>query len=1089
MRLSAGLFFLILLSLILLSASHWNVLNAQLAVSEASANDGWTLQDGSTHDWIELRNDGAASVNLQGHRINDSFDFEEAWELPALELQAGERLLILASGEDKSYVPQNWQCPALDSDEWHYLLPTSNLPTNWRLPSFDDSDWDTAPGGFGYGDGDDATVVDADVIFLRRTFSIDDPLDWGYLSTAIDFDDGYIAYINGIEIARSASMSGVMGNYNDFANTWVEANLYQGNAPEQSLFDATEFNSWLVEGDNVFAVQVHNSGAESSDLSIRPFLGLTRKDGLDTSWPSPPAWWAEYDALLHTSFQLSPGESVVWYDADGEVMDALPLHPDLVYGLSVGRPEGSLSEWCIFENPSPGEANNGVCFDGFEAEVSATHPSGWYDSPLAVQIDNPSAEQTVRYTTNGDYPTNADPVFPEGGLEFDATTVLSVRAWDSQGNSIPSEVNDFTYIIDEFTPEVPTFSIITDEDHLWDWNTGIYVDGPNAGPDYPYFGANFWEPWSRFARLEYFDASGTSQLKENLDLEIHGGWSRAEPQRSFRLDFRGEYTGDFDYPIFDDTPEITSYNNLNLRNGGQHSWATKLQDAMYSRMARRTNILASNWRPAILYLNGEFWGLYGVRQKTDEHFIANELLVEKDDVDLLSPTAVLAGSDQDFLEGTSALLAASPYSTSFFTAFEAHFDVKNYIDYFVFETYAQNTDWLGLAWGLNNVKTFRAAPDQPWRYLMYDTDAGFGFFGASVNDNFIDWARNPNYPTVHSNMFDKVLLNNTFRLRFINRYADLINTMFQPLNFNTEVSETLAMMSGTMPHHIDRWNSPETYSSWLNAISNLTSYNASRVNTARTHLKNSFGLPADYNCTLDVFPPPAGAVRVNTITPGPLPWQGIYFEECPIELEAIATEGWMFDSWDNNQHILAGDMNADTRITSVPLFTNDLFRARFVPCPEDATAMIVSNGGLLSVSLENIPYADSIAWFLEDGFVGAGSEWAPNVDGSFTAEVFFDGCSAISPSFEAGAVDVELLQPDNAFRLWPNPANESFTFQMPTPRPFRVFNAMGQAVWESLPSSGMNPEKTNVQVPTNEWPEGTYVVRSGPNAFKLVVQR
>lgn len=89
MRLPAGLFFLILLSLILLSASHWNVLNAQLAVSEASANDGWTLQDGSTHDWIELRNDGPASVNLQGHRINDSFDFEEAWELPALELQAG----------------------------------------------------------------------------------------------------------------------------------------------------------------------------------------------------------------------------------------------------------------------------------------------------------------------------------------------------------------------------------------------------------------------------------------------------------------------------------------------------------------------------------------------------------------------------------------------------------------------------------------------------------------------------------------------------------------------------------------------------------------------------------------------------------------------------------------------------------------------------------------------------------------------------------------------------------------------------------------------------------------------------------------
>ena len=138
-----------------------------------------------------------------------------------------------------------------------------------------------------------------------------------------------------------------------------------------------------------------------------------------------------------------------------------------------GDRKAASTEWCIFENPTPGEAiNTGVCFDGFEAEVSATYPSGWYDSPLAVQIESPNAEQTVRYTTNGDYPTDTDPVFPEGGLEFDASTVLSVRAWDSQGNSIPSEVNDFTYIIDEFTPEVPTFSILTDEDHLWDWNTG-----------------------------------------------------------------------------------------------------------------------------------------------------------------------------------------------------------------------------------------------------------------------------------------------------------------------------------------------------------------------------------------------------------------------------------------------------------------------------------------------------------------------------------------------------------------------------------------------------------------------------------------
>ena len=272
------------LAFLILSLTQVQIATSQLVISEASATDGWTSTDGSTSDWIELRNDGGASVNLGGYLINDDFDFEDAWELPALDLQPGERMLVLASGADKSYVPENWQCPALDSDSWQYTVPTSNPSSNWKIAGFDASGWQSGPGGFGYGDGDDATVVDADVIFLRRSFTIEDPLDWGYLSAAVDYDDGYIAFLNGIEIARSASMSGVTGNYNDFANTWVEATIYEGGNPEQNIWDDSQLSSWLVPGENVFAVQVHNSGAESSDLTIRPFLGLTRKDGQDKEW-------------------------------------------------------------------------------------------------------------------------------------------------------------------------------------------------------------------------------------------------------------------------------------------------------------------------------------------------------------------------------------------------------------------------------------------------------------------------------------------------------------------------------------------------------------------------------------------------------------------------------------------------------------------------------------------------------------------------------------------------------------------------------------------------------------------------------------
>lgn len=228
---------------------------------------------------------------------------------------------------------------------------------------------------------------------------------------------------------------------------------------------------------------------------------------------------------------------------------------------------------------------------------------------------------------------------------------------------------------------------------------------------------------------------------------------------------------------------------------------------------------------------------------------------------------------------------------------------------------------------------------------------------------------------------------------------------------------------------------------------------------------------------------------MNTITPGPLPWQGIYFEECPITLEAIASEGWMFDSWDNNEHIIAGNMNPTVRTTSVSLFTNDLYRARFTPCPEDALASIVSTEGILSIALENIPYADSIAWSLGGAFVGSGLEWAPNADGNYTAEVYFDGCSAITPSFDAASVNIDWLHANEEFKLWPNPARESFTFEMPESKPLSVFNAMGQCVWQQPLATQGTAGSTSVQIATNKWPEGTYVVRSGPNAFKLVIQR
>ncbi len=1063
---------------------------SQVTISEVSAHNGVTDIQGETSDWIELRNDGAQAVELGSFALNDDFSVGNAVPLPNITLDVGERLLILASGGDRTYLPENWGCPAVEGDDWQYLVPTGGIANGWRYPGFDASSWFTGPGGFGYGDNDDVTIVPgADWIFLRKEFDISNTEDYGYLSLGIDYDDGYIAFLNGFEIARSANMLGLQGVVGDYATAYIEAVLYAGGQPEQHIWNAEEFEPWLVEGTNVFSVQVHNFNAESSDLSIRPFLGLTRKDGELEAWSQPPTWWPEFEGYCHVPFQLSTGESVVLTDANGDVVDALPIHPELEAGYSVGRLEGETEDWCIFDTPTPGEANQGtVCYTGIASAPSLTVPSGWYDGELAVGIAGATAGYTARYTTNGDLPTASSPVFPDGGLVFDETTCLSVRVWDEGEEELPSNVQDEVYIIDEFQPDIPTFSILVNEDDLWDWDNGIYVMGPNASGDYPHFGANFWQPWSRFARLQFFDADGALQIRENLDLEIHGGWSRAEPQRSFRLDFKNEYTGNFDWPLFPDKPASNTFNNMNLRNGGQHSWATKMQDALVNRIAMQTHIIAGAWQPAHLYLNGEYWGLYGAREKFDEHSIAFEYGTDKDDVDLIGPGGALWGEDTPFFTNANQIQSTSTTSQNFFPLFSALIDVENYIDYFVLQTYIQNTDWMGIAWGLNNVKIFRASEEHKWEYLLYDTDAGLGFFGANVYQNYIQNARYPNSPNVHSNLFDHVLDNWEFRHRFINRYADLVNTIFQPWAFNTQTTIAVNQIEAAMPHHIERWNSPASYAAWLNAVNNMINHNEQRVGTSRDHLMSSFNLSDDHECTLDVFPPLTGLVRINTITPGPLPWDGIYFEDCPVEIEAIAQPGYLFEKWDVNSHVESGDMAEFEKLNEVALHSSDLYRARFVPCPEDASAAIASTSNGLGITTDNIPYVDSVAWYLNDDWVGSDMTWWPGEAGDYHAVVYFDGCTAQTEatfSESLGVFDVVYANP--SLNLWPNPASASFQCEPFPGHGVDVIDPRGRMVLTV--DAAFFASNQALPISTKNWPEGIYIVRSGPISNKLVIQR
>ena len=179
-----------------------------------------------------------------------------------------------------------------DTQQWKYIVPTAATSTSWNQPSFDASAWQTNMGGFGFGDNDDVTIIPngSVSVYMRKSFNITDINALTKIIFHMDYDDGFIAYLNGFEIARNnLGTIGQPAAFNLFASASHEAQLYQNGLPDEFIFNPAQFVSFLVQGANVLSVEVHNLTANGSDLSARPFLTLginntTNDYGVTPTW-------------------------------------------------------------------------------------------------------------------------------------------------------------------------------------------------------------------------------------------------------------------------------------------------------------------------------------------------------------------------------------------------------------------------------------------------------------------------------------------------------------------------------------------------------------------------------------------------------------------------------------------------------------------------------------------------------------------------------------------------------------------------------------------------------------------------------------
>ncbi len=866
-------------------------------------------EDNESSDWIELFNHSNNDINLKGYSLSDDKNELNKWILPDITIKANSYLLIFASGKNRSNFIGSWQTVINKGDNWKYKIFNSEPPANWKNLGYNDNLWGSGPSGFGYGDNDDSTIIPATLsLYLRKTFTIADTSGITDAFLHVDYDDGFIAYLNGIELTRqNMGNEGEFFGYNRGAVNSVEANMYSGGKPY--AFELQQLSNLLIQGENVLAIQVHNNSIGSSDLTLIPFftLGLNYTSQ-DTSYINPQLELTF--PRLHTNFKISSdGEELFLTDNNAQIIDSLTV-PPLVSDISYGRNPDSLSNWLYYNNPTPEGLNSISGYNGFTQAPQLDNEGGIYTNSLSLAVTNNNFIEKIFYTTDGSIPdTNA--VEYTTPLNIQQTTVVRFIGYCL--GKLPSEVITNTYLINE-NISMPIMSISTNPENLWDNETGIYVLGNNYDPAFPYYGANFWQDWEKTAHFEIFETDGVTKYKSNAGLKIHGNWSRALPEKSLALFARGEYGNkEFEYKLFPNR-NITKFNNFILRNSGQDYWSTMFRDLLMQNLVESLDLDLMAGRPSIVYINGKYWGIHNIREKLNEDFLAAHHNLLPDEINILENNSdIVQGTNERYLELITFITQNNLSNNSNYSFVKTQMEVENFTDYELAQIYYANTDWPG-----NNIKYWNTQSDtSKWRWLMFDTDFSFGLYDNSAHTlNSLDAALAsdvPNWPNPpwSTLLLRKLIENEQFKYDFINRFADLSNSIFKKEIVLAKIDSMKNLYLPEIFRHIAKYNA-FNYSQWLNNVNYLRTFANSRISYLRLFFIQQFGLQSTSIINLDVNDISKGQIKINRLHVDSYPWNGVYFKNIPVLVTAIPHKGYKFLKW-------SGKSNSDsTSILLIP---------------------------------------------------------------------------------------------------------------------------------------------------------------------------
>lgn len=600
----------------------------------------------------------------------------------------------------------------------------------------------------------------------------------------------------------------------------------------------------------------------------------------------------------HTGFKLTQtkeGEFVILTDADENVIEKFPLELTMVEHARCRATDGG-TDWMVCINPTPGNSNNNSSkFMGYTKAPSMSLAAGFYSGTQTVTISNYEPNSILRYTLDGTNPTPASPIYTDA-ISIETTQVVKAQAFSNDPMILTGKMDFNTYLIDEdFTLAV--FSVGANE---------VIELAEGEGERIP------------IGSIEYFDIDGQRAATSFGSLNRHGQDSWVLDHRSLDWISRDEmgYSKAVNAPLFSYS-DRDEYQKFMFRNSGDdnypaindfdHQGSTHIRDEYVQNLSREGGMKLDTRavERVILFLNGRYWGVYGMRERPVDHDYTKEYYDQgKYDIQYLSTwggTEIEYGgaqAQQDWENLRDFILDNDMSDSTNYQIAEDSINMLSMIDYMIVNLTVVASDWLNYNTGWWRGRN----PDgdhKKWGYILWDLDATFDYYinysgvpdispnakacdlediAVFMDDFFGGFSGGENVDVgKHEKIFLKLIEeNSTFRQLYYSRYADMMNTVYSCENMISTLDRMLAVIEPEMPRQIQRWGG--SMGEWQSNVQDLKDFILQRCELLDDGMLDCYDeLSGPHEVTLLTLPDGIGEIDFNTLDLETFPWSGNYF--------------------------------------------------------------------------------------------------------------------------------------------------------------------------------------------------------------------